>query len=68
MKIAGICINFLICMPIPIKQIQKHARMNDTRLEMNRGVILDQSGKPSYSGNLNVGPFGIISRLSLGKN
>ena len=27
--------------------------MNNTGLEIDRGVILDRSGKPFYSGNLN---------------
>ena len=40
--------------------------MNEARLEIDREVILDRSGTPSYSGDIDVGPcWSIVINLLL---
>ena len=46
---------FLICIPIPVQNDGTRNEMNKTKLENGRGVILGRSGRPFYSGKLDVG-------------
>ena len=39
----------------PVKNDQAHNRIDKTRLKNGRNIILNRSGRPFYSGNLDLG-------------
>ena len=45
-----------MCIRSPVQNDQTHTNINKATLGNGRGVILDRSEKPFYSGKLDVGP------------
>ena len=58
-------INFLICGAIHVQNAKRGIKINKTRLENGRGVILDRSGRPYNSGDPDFNQFHTILLLFL---